>query len=152
MPDLTAFADEHVRERVLRLPPRAVRELLTDCGIQDKLLSESVERLVHALADETRMDWVRVSGETRLRDLLFVGKEVVPPSLYKSWRRSRFGDYMECFPYSIMHVVETLSAKSKWRSAWAALPEPPKNEEEWLNLIMAMTWCEFLRFFGELVE
>ncbi len=142
-------AEECVRQRLAMRPVTSVETILSECGVQPGRKAAAL-RLLVGLEEVIGIEPGHLMPSDRLGDLMRVRKEELGPELsLRSWEKAGLKDFIEAFSYDIMHLVERLSTRAGWKRKWKELSPRPRNEEGWLNMIMAMTLCEFLLFFSE---
>jgi hypothetical protein len=91
-------------------------------------------------------------AEDQLGVLLRGEADELPSIDSNQWRGAGLPMHVTVHSYDVMHLVETFSDRSKWKARWASLKKPPRNEEQWIDLILAMTMGEFLNFFAPLAK
>jgi hypothetical protein len=142
-------AQARVRERLAQRVPRPTLDLLRDASLPVDLHSTATA-LVTRAGLVLGVDPCLLRAEDRLGEILRVDAEELPSIQPDEWRRAGLPMRVTVHSYDLMHLVETFSNRSKWKARWASIPGPPRNEEQWIDRILAMTVGEFLNFFAPL--
>ena len=149
-----AKIEEAAREKVLcRLrsrPKLSVPEVIETCGL-DHEQGRRAEMILESMESVLGIPTAGISPNDRLRDVFRVYKSEFD-AIPAGWDRTQLGDYIEVFAYDLMNMLERLSTRSAWAEKRLKLPSPPSNEEEWIDLVLEMTLCDFLRFFSGTTE
>lgn len=144
-------AEERVRQRLNVRDPIPASQILADSGLDSSLIREGTT-LINNLAKLLGVDAARLRADDRLEDLVRVNAQELTSVSPDSWRRAGLRGFIVVHVYDIMHMVETFSDYHKWKEKWASLLNPPRNEEQWIDLILDMTVSEFVNFFAPLAK
>lgn len=146
---IDAAARRRVQERMgerASLPPAA---LLQDAGIPGADW-EAAATLLSGLGEVLGVDPNRLRAQDRLSEVLRVDSVELPGLGPDDWKRAGLTTHIVVFAYDIMHLVERFSDRRAWKKKWTSLPDPPRKEEDWVDLILEMRLGEFLAFFTPL--
>jgi hypothetical protein len=148
---LEGAARARVRQRFAQRASMATSDLLSSASIPVDLRGAATD-LVTRVGSVLGVDPGTLRAEDRLGEVLRVNSEELPSIKSDDWGQAGLPMYIVVHTYDLMHLVETYSDRLKWKAKWASLPAPPRNEEQWIDLILVMTVGEFLSFFAPLAK
>ena len=91
-------------------------------------------------------------ADDRLAALFRVRRDELPGVNDRVWAASKCGGFVDIAVYDLMHLAEISTPPTIWERRWRAFTPSPRNEEEWIDLMLAMRLDQFLRCFGSDVE
>lgn len=140
-------AEAEVRRRLDHREHVAPESILEASGIPADLAGPAMD-LLRGLSQVIGIDPGRLRPDDVLGDLLRVGRNDLPEVSARDWEKAEFHEFVEVHSYDIMYLVEQHSDWKRWRENYNQMANPPRNEEEWIDLIMSMTMSEFLSTFA----
>jgi hypothetical protein len=114
--------------------------------------AERANALIISLAKLLQVEPTSLRPDDRLGELLKVTAEEIPEVSLDEWDHTGLKKFIVLGAYDLMHLVEAWSDRKSWSRKRDSLVQPPRNEEEWLDLILDMSVADFLRFFAPLAK
>ena len=136
-----------IRERIGSRPPRTVDTVLIECGVTREL-EPRARIILEPMAGMIGVDPGGLRSSDSLADLVGASRVDLPPSAAVLLDQHGIGDRIHVFSYELMYRLETLSTAEGWRRLHESLPSPPRDEEAWIDVIVSMDLCEFVKQFA----
>ncbi len=148
---ITEAANDQLRRRLGKRSPLPMRELILESGVPEVFVLRA-ERLLAGIGEELDVDPRLLRWDDRLDDLLRIQRNDLNTVTLNQWERAGLKEYIDVFSYGLMDKIDELSERSEWEKWYAGLPDPPGNEEEWVDLLMSMNVRELLNVFAPVVR
>ena len=149
--DVVKYAKQRIRDRLGEREAISAPSLLDQCQL-DTTSALGAEVLLYRLCAALEIGPGTLRPSDKFAEVFSVAHSDLGGKAIAVLTRYGYPDPIEPFCYDILHVVDTTSTKAKWEERRATMTSPPTNEDEWLDLIMAMSLKEFLRFFGPMAK
>lgn len=138
-------ASAAIRQRLAGRDPIAPEEFFRQCGLPSEQ-HEAGKLFLERLRRDLQLDPYRMRPNEPMAALFQIAREDIPIEVASAWDKLGFRTHVEPFAYELMWAFEKTSDKVKVEETWKALPEPPRSEDQWIDLFMKMTVGEFARF------
>lgn len=107
---------------------------------------QSGTKFLDRLQRDLRLDPYLMSPDETMADLFRIAREEMPVETAPAWEKLGFRTHVEPFAYDLMAAFEKSTDKAKALETWNSLTKPPRNEDQWIDLLMRMKVGEFVRF------
>jgi hypothetical protein len=149
--DVVKYAKQRIRDRLAQREVISAQSLLDQCQLDtESVIGARV--LLSRLGEALQIAPGTLRPSDKFSEVFRVPHSDLGGAASSVLTRYRYPDPIEPFSYDVLYVVDTTSTKAKWEKQRVTLTSPPNNEDEWLDLIMAMSLQDFLRFFGPMAK
>lgn len=145
------LAEARARERIALRAPWTIEEVVRACELS-QALNRRGALLLSGLAEIVEVNPGAFRPDDRLGDLLRVNRNELDIEAAQILSRDGIGKYVEVFGYRIVDLIQKLSVPSRWGKQMGNLASVPRSEDEWIDMIMEMSICEFLQFFSPALQ
>ena len=139
---------------VRKLSERAehpLNQLLVDCNIPEHLKENSIV-ILENLGKIFNQNSNKLLCDETLSEILRVEKHEFYNLNHKTWEKEGLQNYLEVFSGEVFSFFEKKITDSKWNELWESIDNSPKNEDEWIDFIVAQNICELLQIFSPMIS
>ena len=144
-------AKQEARRHLLTRTVTSIDELIDSCELRTEYRTAACE-LLTALGRTLKLD----PGVLRANDILgscfTIEGERLGTGATVVLRKYGPQTGIEVFGEDILHVLEVRIDPALWDTLSSSLPGPPRNDDDWIDLIMGFTVAEFLRHFAPILK
>lgn len=148
--DLTeamAMATRLVQERLRNRGQIDLNELVAMCDLPEQH-RDNAKLLLRRVAGVIGVSPECFRNGDRLGDLLRIEVGELDERSLAVLSSYGLQDRVEVFGYDMLQLLEKLCDDTVWARLHSVLPRRPTNEDEWLDAILAMDLCAFVRVFA----
>lgn len=139
---LSNAARARVRDRLRGRPRVPLSGLITGQATTTEPTNDTA--LAHALAGLIGVDAEHLRPNDRFREIFRVHRDELPQDIQPLMPKAGLNDVIDPFAFALLDFVEKRIGDDRSRLQRAAFVPSPKNENEWIDRILDMTFAEFL--------
>ena len=149
--DLIETAESIVMTKLANRDVISAQKVVQQCSIPNDLQANAVA-ILNGLAKILRQGVNKLHADDLLSDVLQVKRSEFGSSYAKVWEKSGLKKHISVYSDDVFTFFETHTNAEKWSETWSSLESPPRNEDEWIDLIESMSVCDLLNYFAPMFE